>query len=204
MESTRKRSKTVRININSKRLGELLKQKGYSVADACWEIGGDDYWLSLRDAVASGRLGVKFVDLIRDKFGIEPEEYVAGEMPAEEKPDQPFPPPPRIPMPPTPPPEPEREDPCDGLEGTIHDAVAKLLAVGVEAGTRKNSELIAETILTNARMVERTLPGVAIDYDRLAVSMFWAIDAAIWSITGKYTTGNPVVREIMNMKEAMK
>ena len=29
---------------------------------------------------------------------------------------------------------------------------------------------------------------------------FWAIDAAIWSITRKYTTGNPVVKEIINQK----
>ena len=90
------------------------------------------------------------------------------------------------------------EDPCDRLKDPIHDAVAKLLAIGVEAGTRKNSEMMAETILTNVRMVERTIPRVAIDYDQLAVSLFWALDAAIWSITRKYTAGNPVVNEIIN------
>ena len=197
MESTRKRSKTVRIN--GKRLGELLEQRGYSHGDACKEIGG--YTGMMSNSIARGTLPVGFVDLVRDKLGIAPEEYLIEEMPAEA---QTVAAPPKTKPKPEPEPEPVPEDPCGGLADTIHDAVVKLLAVGVEAGTRKNSELIAETILTNTRMVERTLHGVAIDYDQLSVSLFWAIDAAIWGITGKYTTGNPVVREIMNMKEAMK
>ena len=187
----KKRSKTV--SIDGKRLSELLEKKGYSPGDACKELGG--YTGMMSNAVYRGRLAVGFVDLIREKFGIQPEEYVTGEMPAEEEKAKTAPPPETMLNP-----EPEPEGPCDGLKDPIHDAVAKLLAIGVEAGTRKNSELIAETILTNTRMVERTLLGRAIDYDQLSVSLFWAIDAAIWSITRKYTTGNPVVKEIINQK----
>ena len=76
----KKRSKTVAID--GKRLGELLEKKGYSPGDACKELGG--YTGMMSNAVYRGRIAVGFVDLIREKFGINPEEYVTGEMPAEE------------------------------------------------------------------------------------------------------------------------
>ena len=173
----KKRSKTVAID--GKRLGELLEKKGYSPGDACKELGG--YTGMMSNAVARGRIAVGFIDLIREKFGINPDEYVTGEYPPreeetataarKEKPDQLFPPPPRIPLPMTPPPEPETDDACDGLAKAIR-------------GITKNAV--------------QAVPGI--DYDQFAVSLFWALDAAIWSITRKYTVGNPVVKEIIKQK----
>lgn len=159
----KKRSKTV--TIDGKRLSELLEKKGYSPGDACKELGG--YTGMMSNAVSRGRLAVGFVDLIREKFGINSEEYVTGEMPAEEA--KTAPPPETKPQPE---PEPEPEDPYDVMSKALRG--------------------IAECAV-------KTVPSI--DYDQLSVSLFWAIDAAIWSITHQYTTGNPVVREIMNMKE---
>lgn len=157
----KKRSKTVAID--GKRLSELLEKKGYSPGDACKELGG--YTGMMSNAVYRGRLAVGFVDLILEKFGINPEEYVTGEMPADEEKAKTDPHPEAKPQPE---PEPEPDDPCDGL--------AKALR-----GITENAV--------------KTVP--AIDYDQLSVSLFWAIDAAIWSITRKYTTGNPVAETII-------